>query len=127
VDAAMQVFSAKMGFPVRRPPGGGDLPPELRDMLTRMRHNHAHWLEHELRQYTRAAVDMSTLTSLGARVVLAVGEDSRGSIPYRPNLILAERLGQPVYDFPGGHLGYMTNAVAFSVRLNEVLDGLPRP
>jgi hypothetical protein len=29
-------------------------------------------------------------------------------VPYRPNLVLAERLGLAVSDFPGDHTGYAT-------------------
>jgi len=38
--------------------------------------------------------------------MLAGGEESRDTFPYRPNVVLAVRLGSSVVDFPGDHTGY---------------------
>jgi hypothetical protein len=44
-------------------------------------------------------------------------------MPYRPNLVLAERLGLTVTDFPGDHTGYATYPAEFASRLGELLTG----
>jgi hypothetical protein len=51
--------------------------------------------------------------------VLAGGDESREKNlpPYRPNMVLAERLGLTVVDFPGDHVGYGSHAAAFADQL----------
>jgi hypothetical protein len=36
--------------------------------------------------------------------------------------VLSERLGVPVSEFPGDHLGYARHAAEFAARLHEVLS-----
>jgi pimeloyl-ACP methyl ester carboxylesterase len=121
VEAAMQKFTAGIGLSAPARPQGGEVPPHLVDMLSTLRRNQEFWLEHELRQYVRRVPDIDALKAVTTRLVLAGGRDSREHFPYRPNTVLAERLGVDVVDFPGGHLGYMTHPVDFAARLTEVL------
>lgn len=122
VEPAMQKFNAGIGLgaPMRPPPGVA-LPPQLAEMMSRMRQNFGFWLEHELRQYPRIVPDVAALKVVSRRLVLAGGSDSREQVPYRPNVVLAERLGLQVVDFPGGHIGYVTDPVSFASRLLEVM------
>jgi pimeloyl-ACP methyl ester carboxylesterase len=120
VPAAMQEFSALSGIPAVAPPDR-ELPPHLAPLVQRTRDNVVFWLEHELRQYPRFVPDVAALASWSSRLVLAGGEASRAHLPYRPNVVLAERLGTSVLDFPGGHVGYLTHAPEFAARLAEVL------
>lgn len=90
-------------------------------MMSRLRRNMRFWLEHELRQYTRYSPDVAALAAASDRLVLAGGRESREHFPYRPNTVLAERIGGAVVDFPGGHAGYRSSPAEFAARLDEVL------
>jgi pimeloyl-ACP methyl ester carboxylesterase len=128
LDAAMEQFGAAAGLPTR-PPGDAAagrpqaaLPEHVVEMQARIRLNHHFWLEHELRQYPRVVPDIVALRKVARRLVLAVGRESRGRFPYRPNVVLAERLGLEVVEFPGGHIGYATQPAAFAEQLASVLE-----
>jgi acetyltransferase/esterase len=122
-EAAIDRFNTGIGAPaLPRPPEGAQLPPHIAQMLARLRANLEFWLEHELRQYTSVAPDLTALKAAGDRLVLAGGRDSRELLPSRPNVVLAEQLGTEVTEFPGGHAGYVTDPEAFAARLTEVLS-----
>lgn len=124
VDEAMARFNAGIGMAgMPDLPPGVQLPPQVLQMLARMRVNQEFWLEHELRQYTSVVPDLDALAAGPARVVLAVGEESRQLLPYRPSVILAERLGDGLAEFPGGHVGYVTHPTQFATRLAAVFSG----
>jgi pimeloyl-ACP methyl ester carboxylesterase len=126
VHVAMDRFTEQIfGEPgLRRPnmPPGAELPQPVLDMIARMQTNLLFWMEHELRQYPRYRPDLDALRAVSGKVVLAGGEESRDTFPYRPNLTLAERLGLKVVDFPGDHTGYVIEPVGFASRLAEILS-----
>jgi hypothetical protein len=66
--------------------------------------------------------DIGALQGVAHLLVLAVGRDSRGRFPYRPNVVLAERLGLHVVEFPGGHIGYATHPAAFAEQLAGAVE-----
>lgn len=122
-EAAMAEFAAVTfggpgGFSGLRPDGP---PPGFAEMAARMRHNIPFWIEHELRQYPRRPVDVDALRPHADRIAPLCGRESRGQYPYRPNTVLAERLGRTVTELPGGHVGYMTHPDAFAGELAAVL------
>jgi acetyltransferase/esterase len=122
IDAALDLFGAAVGMP--GPPSGAaaaGLPQHLLDMQARIRQNQP-FFEHEMRQYPRVVPDLAALQRVARRLVLAVGCESRGLFPYLPNMVLAERLGLNVVEFPGGHIGYATYPTAFAEQLAEVLE-----
>jgi pimeloyl-ACP methyl ester carboxylesterase len=121
-DAAMELFGRLAGLAQPAPPPGFEPPPALRDMFERMRLNVPFWLEHELRQYPRHVPDLDALAAGKDKLVLASGIESKGLLAYRPNLVLAERLGVEVAEFPGNHVGYVGQPVEFAARLHEVLS-----
>src|SRR4051812_3549259 len=124
-DVAMRVFDERIfGANGRRGmamPAGVELPPQVADMMARIRTNLGFWLEHELRQYPRYQPDVDALRALAGKLVLAGGEEAHDTVPYQPNLALAERLGLEVVDFPGDHTGYAADPAGFAARLIEVL------
>jgi pimeloyl-ACP methyl ester carboxylesterase len=127
VEPAMRRFAAGLAVALpQRPPPGAELPPHVRELLARVRRNTEFWLEHEMRQYPAASPDLAALQAASARLVLANGSDSRGSVPYRPALALADRLGLAVAEFPGDHVGFLAHPAAFAERLADVL-GRARP
>ena len=122
-DPAMALFGQIVGMAQQAPPPGFEPPPAMREMFERMRHNVPFWLEHEFRQYPRHVPDLDALAAGKDKLVLASGVESKGLLPYLPNVVLSERLGVEVAEFPGDHLGYLRHPVEFAVRLHEVLSG----
>jgi pimeloyl-ACP methyl ester carboxylesterase len=121
-EAAMRTFSRAMGLGEMPPlPDRGELPPHVLETIGRIQRNLVFWMEHELRQYPSAPVDVAALEAARDKLVPAGGADSHDTLPYQPNTVLAERLGRPVVDFPGGHAGYVVRPVEFAARLRAVL------
>jgi acetyltransferase/esterase len=124
-EAAMRLFSTRIfgeqAAERKAPPPGVELPQPIVDMMARFQTNLGFWMEHELRQYPRYQPDLDALRPLAGKLMLAGGEESRDTLPYRPNLVLAERLGLKVVDFPGDHTGYAADPAGFAARLIEVL------
>jgi acetyl-CoA acetyltransferase len=65
--------------------------------------------------------DLSALQSGQARVVVAGGTASKGEFPQRTAAALADRLGTPLIDFPGGHGGFASDAGEFAALLRLTL------
>jgi pimeloyl-ACP methyl ester carboxylesterase len=113
---AREVFRARMGMTgSSRPPDGVGPPPErFAEMVTRVKSNQAFWFEHEVRAYPAYVPDVAALRAFADRLILANGTTSRDTFPYRPNAVLAERIGTEVAHFPGGHVGYVTQPTEFA-------------
>jgi clorobiocin/coumermycin A biosynthesis protein CloN7/CouN7 len=60
--------------------------------------------------------DVAALQAAPTRVVVAGGTASRGEFAQRTAAALAERLGSPLVDFPGGHGGFASDAEDFAAR-----------
>lgn len=56
---------------------------------------------------------------------LATGRDSVGKPYHRPAHVLAERLGVPCEEFPGGHTVYIERPREFTETLQRILDRFP--
>jgi pimeloyl-ACP methyl ester carboxylesterase len=74
--------------------------------------------------------DVDALRAAPTRVVIAVGEESAGTVTARTSAAIAELLGQQPTVFPshhggflGGESGYAGQPEAFARRLRDVLDG----
>jgi pimeloyl-ACP methyl ester carboxylesterase len=74
--------------------------------------------------------DVDALRAAPTRVVIAVGEESAGTVTARTSAAAAELLGQQPTVFPshhggfvGGESGYAGQPEAFARRLRDVLDG----
>jgi pimeloyl-ACP methyl ester carboxylesterase len=83
--------------------------------------NTIYWMEHELRQYPRAGLDLDALKATAERIVLACGHDSRHQMTSQPNKVLARQLGRESVDFPGGHLGFLSHPAEFAKALMNAL------
>jgi pimeloyl-ACP methyl ester carboxylesterase len=73
--------------------------------------------------------DVDALAASPTRIVIAVGEESKGTFTGRTSVATAELLGQQPTVFPshhggfvGGESGYAGKPEAFALRLREVLD-----
>lgn len=120
-NAAMARFDARIGMRTQGPPVGVELPPEVLDMMRRIGANLEFFLDNELRGYTHRTPDRADLAAQRDKVTLAGGRESREFVPYRPNLILAEWLGLRVHDYPGDHIGYVTEPEGFAASLRADL------
>jgi pimeloyl-ACP methyl ester carboxylesterase len=123
-QAAMAEFGEVTGVGVRRPPPGeqppvDEIPPEFRAMQERWPANNAFWFAHEYGPYPVHDLDLTVLRARAARLVLAVGSESRaeGQLASRPNLVLARELGLAPVEVPGGHLGYLEDPAGFAAAL----------
>lgn len=65
--------------------------------------------------------DFSALETAPARVITAGGTTSRGQFAWRTAAALAERLGTPLVDFPGGHGGFTSDAKDFAAVLGHTM------
>lgn len=74
-----------------------------------------------LKPFTRHEPAVEALRSGGPRVVIAVGEASRGELARRSSDALADRLGTSPSTFPGDHAGFMANPEGFAAAIHKVL------
>jgi clorobiocin biosynthesis protein CloN7 len=65
--------------------------------------------------------DLAALQASSARVIVAGGITSKGQFAHRTAAALAERLGNPLVEFPGGHVGFVTDPDEFAAILRRVL------
>jgi pimeloyl-ACP methyl ester carboxylesterase len=65
--------------------------------------------------------DIAALQAAPARVAVGRGTTSEGQSPWRSAVALAERLGAPLVDFPGGHVGFASDAEDFAAVLRRTL------
>ena len=78
---------------------------------------------HSLLPVTLYRPDLAALQRTSPRVVVAAGTTSKGEYPQRAAAALAERLGTPLIDFPGGHGGFMSDPQEFASVLRRTLAG----
>jgi len=65
--------------------------------------------------------DFSAMRAATSRIVVGGGTTSKGEFPQRTAVALAERLGTPVVDFPGGHAGFVSDPKEFADVLRRTL------
>jgi len=97
--------------------------PEMAEMRARMGRNLDLFLAHGVRQISGYRPEVSVLRTGSTRIVVGVGDASRGQLAHRAGVALAERLGASVVHFPGDHAGYGTHPAAFAETLHNVLTG----
>ena len=78
------------------------------------------FLGHMIRTFPAHRLDLAALRSGSTRVVVGGGATSAGQLPQRGAAALAERLGTPLVEFPGGHDGFIDSPAAFA----EVVRGV---
>ena len=79
------------------------------------------WFENELRQYPATSLELDPLRAHADRIVLAAGQDSHGYPCREATVELGRRLGRPVIDLPGGHVGCMAQPADFTAALMRAL------
>lgn len=87
--------------------------------------NLAFFLAHDAPAVRLYRLDWPGLRAAADRIVPAVGATSRTGFAHRCARTLAEELGRPLAEFPGGHSGFILRPVAFAARLHDVLGEAP--
>jgi pimeloyl-ACP methyl ester carboxylesterase len=114
LDAAMRALVASTGITLADREPGVLLPrPDAR-----RRRNLEHMLGVDTPAARRFRLDID---ALAAPVQVGIGAASKDGFPARCARALAERLGRPAIEFPGGHTGYMTHPTAFAEVLRASL------
>jgi pimeloyl-ACP methyl ester carboxylesterase len=96
-------------------------PPEPADRDPQAIADERHFFLHELRSTTGWQPDLAVLRAVPTRVVVGIGETSRGEMCDRTSRALADALGVEPTMFPGSHVGFLEDPAAFAARLREVL------
>jgi len=118
--AAMQKFMAMAGL---APPSNDapPPPPEAQEAFGRLMGNMDFFFAHGRQAIVDYVPDVATLKAGAPRIVIGVGETTKGQIAHRAAVALAERLGTDPVVFPGDHGGYGSHAAAFAERLDQAL------
>jgi len=118
--AAMQKFMAMAGL---APPSkdAPPPPPEAQAVFGRMMGNMDFFFGHGRKAIVDYVPDVAALKKGTTRVVVGVGETTKGQIANRSAVALAERLGTDPVVFPGDHGGYGTYPDAFAKLLDQAL------
>jgi pimeloyl-ACP methyl ester carboxylesterase len=74
-----------------------------------------------LSPFTRYQPAVDVLRSGTPRIVVAVGETSRGEVACRSAEALADRLGSAPVRFPGDHGGFMADPAGFAAAIRQVI------
>ncbi|MBB5490729.1 alpha/beta fold hydrolase [Nocardiopsis metallicus] len=101
--------------------GPEPLGPELAELFVRLGELQGIMLEHIMLPFTTHEPGLSVLAAHSDQLVPVVGVDSAGQLPYRTAAALAARLGLPLTEFPGGHLGPVERPAQFAGALKDLL------
>ena len=128
VDAAMMKFFSMHAFgdgsdDEPGPPDLGDMPPEAAETFARVSGNFEYWLAHGMIPLSVYLPDVAALTSGAPRIVIGLGEQSRGQMIHDVGEALARKLGVAPVAFPGDHAGYEHAPGAFVDILHQTLKG----
>jgi pimeloyl-ACP methyl ester carboxylesterase len=104
LSAAMEKFTSILSNRSDVALMSGDSP--MKRSETAMK-NGKYWFEHELRQYSGSNLDMNAIKQNADKLILAVGLASQNDFPSFPAKELSKILNKPIFDVPGGHLGYV--------------------
>ena len=119
--AAMQKFMSSAGLDA---PPAKDAPPpspEAQAAFARVMTNLDFFFGHGMKAIAEYIPDIARLKEGTPRVVVGVGEATKGHIAHQTALALAERLGVAPVVFPGDHGGYSSQPEAFAKLLDHVL------
>jgi pimeloyl-ACP methyl ester carboxylesterase len=118
--AAMQKFMEHAGLGGM---GGGEDAPRWQptpEQLAQMDATNKVFFTHLMRGTTGFRPDLAALRDAPTRIVVGVGETSKGQLAHRTAEAFAERFGTQVVAFPGDHGGFMM-AEPFGQALKQVL------
>ncbi|MGV3128870.1 alpha/beta fold hydrolase [Staphylococcus simulans] len=79
------------------------------------------WLQYELRQYMNYSFVFTQDKALATNIIVAQGEDSKGSLGYEAARYFSHVLKAPMVQVPGGHYGYAQQPEAFAQAVKALL------
>jgi len=130
IKAALQQLIAQPGLS----PDGHEINIEIPEPVDQEQRDHfinnaIFLFEREFPMVDRYQLDFTALGSASARsrIVIAGGASNHEDEAYWSAVAVAERLGTRLVEFPGRHVGYVTNPAAFAQCLHEVLSETPMP
>ena len=125
-DKAMAKFMAYAGLGQGpgQEPGAPRWEPSP-DQVAAMRATTDTFLAHLIRPTTNYRPDVEALRAAPARIVVAAGATSKGQLAHRGAVVLADRLGAPVVEFPGDHAGFVVLPEQCGRVLDQVLTQAP--
>jgi pimeloyl-ACP methyl ester carboxylesterase len=80
------------------------------------------FLSHDAPAVRLYKLDLAALQATPTKIVVAAGRTSGAALAHQCANALANRLGIPIVEFPGGHGGFLTHPRAFATKLREVFD-----
>ncbi|HEY3843434.1 MAG TPA: alpha/beta hydrolase [Acidimicrobiales bacterium] len=116
ISAAWASFASFTGMNMRPQDGADPPPPSAEAMASSER-----FFGHGLLPIALYQPDFSALQAAPTRVMVAGGAASKGEFAQRTAAALAERLGNPLIEFPGGHAGFVTEPEDFAAVLHRTL------
>ncbi len=111
VYAAWELFSSFTGLRMIR-----EDEPDDEEVATSAR-----FFAHGLLPITFYLPDFPALEAAKARLIIAGGSASKGEFAQRTAAALAARLGSALTEFPGGHVGFITEPEAFAAVVRSTL------
>jgi len=84
--------------------------------------NMEYFLRHDAKAVRDYVLDVAALK--GRPIIAAAGTTSRHVFTHACAEAVAQQLGVPLVEFPGGHNGYAFHPSGFSAKLDEVLRSL---
>jgi pimeloyl-ACP methyl ester carboxylesterase len=122
IGAAWARFSSFTGMSIGRPDDADPQPQRQRQPLSAEAvATSERFFGHGLLPIALYQPDLPALQATPARVRVAGGTTSKGEFPRRTAVALAERLGTPLIDFPGGHAGFASEPKEFVAVLRRTL------
>lgn len=103
-------------------PDFAQMSPEEAAFVARMGGNMEVFFPYQIRSVTKYQPDVAALKSASAKVVVAVGEASKGQLPHNAGSTLADKLGVGPVVFPGDHQGFNTHTAAWAEAADKALD-----
>jgi pimeloyl-ACP methyl ester carboxylesterase len=98
-------------------------PPQAREAFARMQANLDYFFAHGFMPISSYVPDVEALRAGPARIVVGIGESSRGQLANRTAVALADKLGTEPVTFPGGHDGFGSHSDTFAETLHRVFRG----
>jgi pimeloyl-ACP methyl ester carboxylesterase len=120
-EAAWAAFFAEAGLELPEEDGAPGLVPEQSERDPQDVADERRFFLHELRATTHWQPDTTALRAAPTRIVVGIGEQSRGQVCDRTSTALAAALGVAPTAFPGDHTGFVEETGAFATRLRAVL------
>ena len=120
-QAAMQRFMSSTGLDARPPKDAPPPSPEMQEMFGRVMGNLDFFFGYGMKAIVEYVPDIAALKAGKSRVVVGVGEATKGQIAHQTGVALAERLDLAPVVFPGDHGGYGSHPEAFAKLLDQLL------